>query len=106
VWRTDDVAAGPRLVPTVPGDGLLGFTPDDSLVTVTAGPGQEAKLWSADKGKQLMTLSAPADGAGWQLQGDVLTNHAKGLSRSLELNPDRWFGRLCALYDTAPCRDR
>ncbi|HET6532444.1 MAG TPA: hypothetical protein VFH03_17800, partial [Actinoplanes sp.] len=106
VWRTDDAAAGGRAVPTVAGDVLLGFTPDDNLVTLTTGgAAPEAKLWSADRGKQLMTLTAPADGSGWQLRGDTLTNRAEGLTRTLELDPGRWFERLCALYDTAPCRD-
>jgi len=84
----------PSSVPTGQVTGLLGFTPNDLLLTVDVAG---VEIWQGDNGKKLAFLNTPSDGAVMSLGGANLTMSSDGLNRTIKLDPDGWFRTLCGL---------
>lgn len=95
VWWS--VADGRRQAPTrfiADASGLLGLTPDGTLVTAQAGA--EAGLYSPDDAEPLGVLKGSGYGLhAARVSGDTLHLVSDKGTRALRLSPDAWYDTLC-----------
>ncbi|MEU4689395.1 trypsin-like peptidase domain-containing protein [Actinoplanes sp. NPDC023714] len=94
VW---DIASGEwRPLPDQEQSLPLGFTPgpDGLLVTQTAGG---AQLWNTGTGQRVGEMVAPSQHTTWTLTAGTLTAPDRDAPRTVPLDPQAWFDRLCAL---------
>ncbi|WP_326918133.1 trypsin-like peptidase domain-containing protein [Actinophytocola sp.] len=97
LWDIEPTRKRGRPIPTG-GTGVLGFTPDNKLITIDLATNKVAHIWDQDTGKRLATLTGPTSyAARWTLEDDRLTVFGKDETRSIELDPNLWLGALCQL---------
>ncbi|MEU8083180.1 trypsin-like peptidase domain-containing protein [Micromonospora sp. NPDC049101] len=100
ILNVDEKRVDGRPIATGVVQGLLGFTPDGRLLTLSSSDDKpSAQLWDDQTGNLLATLTPAVQPANWNLTGDLLTLSSSGQTRSVLLKPGLWMGSLCALND-------
>ncbi|MBY8874760.1 trypsin-like peptidase domain-containing protein [Micromonospora sp. PLK6-60] len=99
LWNLGGERPTGRALPTGLITGLLGFTPDGKLVTLTQFRFPTLQLWDDVSGKLLAALTLRDFSPRITLLGDRLEFADDGRSGSLPLEPTAWLRRLCALND-------